>query len=98
MTVGLALFVLSLLVRTATSNRHVRGRLNVSAATFLIYTAIAAALASHRLSGTMQGQLVTIQPLLLVFAIINGVVALIVNPWRLDRVPDHFPRIVQDAI
>ncbi len=98
MTLGLALFVLSLLIRTATPNRHVRGRLNVSAGAFLIDALMAAALGSHRLSQIMQEQLITIQPLLLVFGVINALVALVVNPWRVDRVPDRFPRIVQDAI
>ena len=28
----------------------------------------------------------------------NATVALVINPWRQDRIPDRFPNIVQDAI
>ena len=98
MAIAFALLVLSLLLRTTTPNRHVRGRLNVSAFAFAIAALSAAALFSDRISASMQEQLATIRPLLLAFGVINGVVALIINPWRHDRVPDRFPRIVQDAI
>jgi small-conductance mechanosensitive channel/CRP-like cAMP-binding protein len=98
MSLGFGLFALALLLRLTTPNRHVRGRLTVSASAFATYALIAAGVASGRLSQAMQEQLLTIQPLLVVFGVINGLVALIVNPWRADRVPDRFPRIVQDAI
>lgn len=98
MSLSFGLFALALLMRFATPNRHVRGRLTVSASAFAIYALIAAGVASGRLSQAMQEQLLTLQPLLLVFGIINALVALVVNPWRTDRVPDRFPRIVQDAI
>ena len=32
------------------------------------------------------------------FAVINLVVALTINPWRVDRIPDRFPNIVQDTL
>ncbi len=40
---------------------------------------------------------VVLQPLF-ALALINAVVALAINPWRSDRVPDRFPKIVQDTI
>ena len=46
----------------------------------------------------MQQQIATVQPLLLAFSIVNALVALLINPWRADRLPDRFPTIVQDAI
>ena len=46
----------------------------------------------------MAPNLATIQYLLILLASINAAVALGVNPWREDRVPDRFPAIVQDAI
>ncbi len=98
MSLGLALFILALLLRATTPNRHVRGRLTVSASTFAIFALIASGLAFGRLSEAMRSQLITLQPLLLVFGVINGLIALIINPWRADRVPDRFPRIVQDAM
>jgi small-conductance mechanosensitive channel/CRP-like cAMP-binding protein len=36
--------------------------------------------------------------LLLVLALVNGVVALAVNPWREDRPSERFPAIVQDVL
>lgn len=98
MTLAVALFVVSLLLRVTTPNRHVRGRLTVSSVAVVIYGLLAAAVASGRLSAIMQEQLRPLLPLLLTFAVINGVVALAINPWRRDGVPDRFPRIVQDAI
>ena len=32
------------------------------------------------------------------FAVVNLVVALALNPWRADRLPDRFPAIVQDTL
>lgn len=52
-------------------------------------------------SGTdpaLAGQLDAIGNLLFLLALINGVIALGVNPLREDRVPDRLPAIVQDAI
>ena len=32
------------------------------------------------------------------FAVVNLLVALTLNPWRTDRLPDRFPAIVQDTL
>ena len=40
----------------------------------------------------------TIAPVLLVLAFSNLIVLLAVNPFRQDRLPDHLPAILQDAI
>ena len=98
MTSGLALFVAALALRAATKNRHVRARLLASAVTFVVYTLLAAAPRFGLLSASMLEALATIRPLFIVFGVINGVVALVINPWRLDRLPDRFPTIVQDTI
>lgn len=42
-------------------------------------------------------QLGAVESILLALGVINVLVILIVNPWRVDRVPDRFPKIVQDA-
>jgi CRP-like cAMP-binding protein len=39
-----------------------------------------------------------VNPLVMAFATINLIVALALNPWKLDRLPDRFPGIVQDAL
>src|SRR6185436_11079967 len=65
---------------------------------FLLYT-IAAALAAYgRLPASVAAQIRIASPLLLAFGIANALVVLAVNPWRVDRIPDHYPKIVQDAI
>jgi small-conductance mechanosensitive channel/CRP-like cAMP-binding protein len=98
MIVGLALVVLALVMRSASVNRHVRGRLATSAFAFAAYAVIAAARNELQLSPSLQEQLGFAQPLLLSFGLITAITALLINPWRIDRLPDRFPTIVQDTI
>ena len=95
---GLVLFVAALILRAGSPNRHVRSRLLASAVAFAAYGLLAAAQSRGALSDGLRQQIATVQPLLLVFGVINAVVALIINPWRADRLPDRFPTIVQDTI
>ena len=95
---GIVLFAAAVLLRSGTWNRHVRGRLLASAVAFAVDALIAAAAATGYLpAGTVQ-QANFAQPLLLAFGGINAIVALAINPWRTDRLPDRFPTIVQDSI
>src|SRR4029077_6799766 len=43
-------------------------------------------------------QIQSTSPLLLAFGIANALVVLVINPWRVDRIPERFPNIVQDTI
>jgi small-conductance mechanosensitive channel/CRP-like cAMP-binding protein len=95
---SLVLCIAVLFLGAVTPNRHVRNRLWVSALAFGVYAGLSAAARYHLLTADMQQQVNLIQPLLLVFAAINGLVAVIINPWRVHRLPDRFPTIVQDAI
>ena len=95
---SLVLFIAVLILGAASTNRHVRSRLIVSALAFGAYAALAAAIRYQVLTAGMQHQVVTIQPLLLLFGAINGLIAVVINPWRVDRLPDRFPTIVQDAL
>ena len=95
---SLVLFIAVSFLGAVTPNRHVRNRLWVSAVAFGIYAALAAATRYHLLTQDMQQQVRIVQPLLLVFGAINALVAVIINPWRIHRLPDRFPTIVQDAI
>ena len=96
--VGAVLLALVLLARRATVNTYVRSRLWTSSLLFLFYT-IAAALAAYgRLPASVAAQIRVATPLLLAFGIANALVVLAINPWRADRIPDHYPKIVQDAI
>jgi small-conductance mechanosensitive channel/CRP-like cAMP-binding protein len=96
--IDFGLFVLTLALRVAARNPHVRARLTASAVVFAVYGVFALLLASGRVSPALAGQLPTVQPLLLAFGIINGVVALLINRWKGSGPPDRFPTIVQDAI
>jgi small-conductance mechanosensitive channel/CRP-like cAMP-binding protein len=95
--VGIVLLVATLGLRGASGNRYVRGRLLVSSMLIAVYV-LAAMSAKYLLSPDTALLVRTVQPLLLAFALINVVVALAINPWRSDRIPDRFPNIVQDAI
>jgi small-conductance mechanosensitive channel/CRP-like cAMP-binding protein len=98
MTIGAALLLFALVMRSATINRYVRSRLLISALLFGAYAAAAALVAYGRLPATAVAQLHTAIPLFLAFGIANALVVLVINPWRTDRIPEHFPNIVQDTI
>jgi small-conductance mechanosensitive channel/CRP-like cAMP-binding protein len=95
---GFAFLVTSLGLRRATINRHIRGRVLLSAILFAVYTVTATALYWLTLPDDTIATLRAVNPLLIVFAIINLVVALAINPWRVDRIPERFPNIVQDTL
>jgi small-conductance mechanosensitive channel/CRP-like cAMP-binding protein len=95
---GLALFLITLALRGVSANRHVRGRLIASSFAFAAYALIGAAISYLALSAELRAQISVVQPLLLAFGVINAAVALAINPWRSDRLPDRFPTIVQDSI
>jgi len=96
--VGLALLVTSLVVRRATVNRHIRGRLLLSAGLFAVFTLTATGLNYFPLAADARQLFRDLNPLVMAFAIINFVVALALNPMRVDRLPDRFPAIVQDTL
>jgi small-conductance mechanosensitive channel/CRP-like cAMP-binding protein len=96
--VGLAFLSTSLGLRRATINRHIRGRLLLSAVLLAVYTLAASALYWLTLPEDTIATLRAVNPLLIVFAIINLIVAVAINPWQVDRIPDRFPNIVQDTL
>lgn len=96
--VGLAFLLTSLGLRGATINRHIRGRLLFSASLFAAYTLATSGLDWLSLPDDTRQTLQAINPLLFAFAAINLLVTLTVNPWRIDRVPERFPNIVQDTL
>src|SRR5437773_1283388 len=98
MIIGTALLLIALGIRSATVNRYVRSRLLISALLFGAYAAASALIAYGRLPATVVGQLHTAIPLFLAFGLANALVPLVINPWRVDHIPEHFPNIVQDTI
>jgi small-conductance mechanosensitive channel/CRP-like cAMP-binding protein len=95
---GLALLVASLALRGSTVNRHIRGRLLLSASLFATFTLAAIAVHYLPLADDVRRLLRDFNPLVMAFAVINLVVAFTLNPWRLDRFPERFPAIVQDTL
>jgi small-conductance mechanosensitive channel/CRP-like cAMP-binding protein len=95
---GIVLLLATLAIRGASANRYIRRKLLVSAWMFAAYAAGAALVAYAGLTPEVVRQLGLFLPLLFVFAIVNALVVLAINPWRIDRIPDQFPNIVQDAL
>ena len=95
---GVALLLATLALRLASANRHIRGRLTVTAFVLAVYVLVVWATRALALSADLRDALSAWLPLLLAFGVINGAVALLVNPWRVDRLPERFPNIVQDTI
>ena len=101
--VGAAAFVLLLGVRTASANRLIRRKLTLSLVLFGAFVALSLARlyfinpadASQK---DLASRLESIARLVFALGSINALVALLLNPFRVDRVPDYFPTIVQDAI
>ncbi len=96
--IGLLVLALALAARASTRNAYVKRKLLLSVVLAVGYLA-AHAVASW--AGTPLGiarPLDTIAPVLLALAASNLVVLVAVNPFRQDRLPDHFPAILQDAI
>ena len=95
---GVVLLVAALALRAASGNRYVRGRLLVSSGLFAVYAVAAGLLTSMRPAPEADRLLRDVLPLVFALALVNASVALAINPWRSDRVPDRFPNIVQDTI
>jgi small-conductance mechanosensitive channel len=87
-------------ISSATINRLIRRKLRLSIVLLVVFTAVdpAMSLLGARLSPAAHDELAAVATLALVAAFINAAVFVLVNPLRVDRVPDHFPTILQDAI
>jgi small-conductance mechanosensitive channel/CRP-like cAMP-binding protein len=96
--ISIALLATSLGLRRATINRHIRGRLLLSALLFTIYAITASSVYWPSMPHDTRQALQAINRLVIVFAVINLFVTLTINPWRIDRIPDRFPNIVQDTL
>jgi small-conductance mechanosensitive channel/CRP-like cAMP-binding protein len=91
---GATALVVTLALLAAVRSRFVRGRLAFSAWLLLAFLGLEAALGQ----GLGDGALVSaLARLVFVLALVNLVVALLVNPWRDHRPSDRFPAIVQDV-
>ena len=83
-----------------TVNRLIRRKLRLSVILLVAYVAVdlGSALYGNRLSPETHTQVAAFARLALAAALINAAIFLLINPLRVDRVPDRFPVILQDAI
>jgi small-conductance mechanosensitive channel/CRP-like cAMP-binding protein len=95
---GLALLALSLVARAVSRNRLVRRKLRLSILLFAVYAVVSFVLLEFTVTAEMAGTVLSVNRLLLALASINLVVVVLINPLRVDRVPERFPAIVQDTI
>lgn len=91
---GAVALVVTLALRAAIGSRYVRGRLVFSAWLFLAFVGLELAVAEGIGDVPL---LAAIARLAFVLALVNLVIALLVNPWRDDRPSDRVPGIVQDV-
>ena len=95
---GLVLLGLTLAAGLLTPNRLVRSRLRVSFGLLLAYLALDAFLILAAPEPELADPLRSVETLTLALAVINALVMLVINPLRVDRVPERFPAIVQDFL
>lgn len=96
---GVAAFAVTLLISGLTLNRFVRRKLRLSlfllAASVLIYLVLGFEL---HLDEDIKENLTSLANLAFAAGLINAIVVTLINPLRVDRVPDRFPTILQDFI
>jgi small-conductance mechanosensitive channel/CRP-like cAMP-binding protein len=97
---GVAALAAALAVFFFTANRLVRRRLRLSLFLLVCYLLLHLVLAvvHPAVSAGADRELLAIERLALAAAVINLITLSIINPLRVDRVPDHFPTILQDFI
>jgi small-conductance mechanosensitive channel/CRP-like cAMP-binding protein len=97
---GAAAIAATLGLMSLTVNRLVRRKLRLSLVLLIAYVAIdvVTSIPGLAISVDTQAQLAAFAKLALAAALINATVFLLVNPLRIDRVPERFPIILQDAI
>src|SRR5829696_2154938 len=81
-----------------TVNRLVRRKLRLSLILLVLYVAADLATSVYPFSAATAQQLAAFGKLALAAALINAAIFLLINPLRVDRIPDRFPAILQDAM
>jgi small-conductance mechanosensitive channel/CRP-like cAMP-binding protein len=103
---GIAALAATLLVASATVNRLIKRKVKLSVLLFGLYilanivVAVQGAITGHApgAGGSVDAQLRSFEQLAFAAAFINLLVVVLINPLRVDRVPDGFPSILQDTI
>ena len=102
---GVAALAATLLIKGLTANHLVRQKLRLSVFLLVVYILgnLVLAIPSSFLGGAEQIRAIepnlrSFEQLAFAAALINLIVLTTINPLRVDRVPDLFPSILQDAI
>jgi small-conductance mechanosensitive channel/CRP-like cAMP-binding protein len=95
---GITAFAVMLGTMSFTVNRLIRRKLRLSLVLLAAYLAAVVTIALGHLSPEAQIQLTAFARLALAASLINALVFVLINPLRVDRVPDRFPTILQDAV
>ena len=96
---GLILIGLAAAVRAFTKNRVVASRVRLTMVLGVLFVGVNAALAvPDFVRPETRPLVVSVGQLLFAYALIHFVVLVLVNPLRVNRVPDYFPTIVQDVL
>ena len=98
LALGAAVLIVALVGRAASANGYVRRRLSLSAFLALVYVAGNAALVFVSLAPEADARIRSWEQLVLTLAILNALVVIAINPLRENRMPEHFPGIMQDTI
>jgi small-conductance mechanosensitive channel/CRP-like cAMP-binding protein len=85
-------------VRIATVNRLIRSKLRLALLAFAGYLVVGGLLRLGVFAPGSAPQFLSIAHLLLALGLVTLTVVTAINPWRVDRTPEHFPNIVQDTI
>jgi small-conductance mechanosensitive channel/CRP-like cAMP-binding protein len=97
---GVAALAAALAVFGLTVNNLVRRRLRLSIFLLIAYLLlhVVLAVAHPPMTAAADHNLVSLEQLALAAAVINLLALALINPLRANRVPDHFPAILQDFI
>jgi len=97
---GIAAMAVMLGLMSLTVNRLVKRKLRLSIILLVGFMAgdLVLALYGGHLSHDTAVELTAFEKLALAAAMINALVFVLVNPLRVDRVPERFPTILQDAV
>src|SRR5262245_57597759 len=100
--IGVAAFAATLLISSLTPNRLVKRKLTLSlfllGGYILLHVVLLVRPDLSPAGSEIDARIRSVEHLVLAAAIINIFVLALLNPLTVDRVPDHFPAILQDAI
>src|SRR5262249_17061237 len=97
---GAIALAIALALYSFTLNRHVHRRMQLSIFFLGIYVVLHAVLwfRPYIAGGDVGDEILTVEHLALAAGLVGLIFVVILNPLRVDRVPEHIPVIVQDAI